>query len=181
MLGVGVEVAGQLTDVLAPIGEEGDLLVGLHPVGGKHVKQATFGFLVIGLHVAEAGRLPRGGHGLSGDHFEPAIAAAPLHRGVDLAAVQADDQWQVRAGQLRPLAWTPRDDTGVLVTELVLQTLPGGLHLQPKRGGVQRSAEWEQLAQQRDGDPRRRPARSSAPAGRTAPGWSAPGVSRPRG
>ena len=54
MLGLRVEVVGQLADVFAAVGEEGDLLVGLHPLGGKHVKQSPFGFGVLGLHVPEA-------------------------------------------------------------------------------------------------------------------------------
>ena len=64
MLGLRIEVAGQIADVFAAVGEEGDLLVGLHPLGGKHFEQAPFGFGVVGLHVAEAGGLAVGGHGL---------------------------------------------------------------------------------------------------------------------
>ena len=40
-----VEVVGQLADAFAAVGEEGDLLVGLHPLGGKHVEQPPFGLL----------------------------------------------------------------------------------------------------------------------------------------
>ena len=44
VLGLRVEVVGQLADVFAAVGEEGDLLVGLHPLGGKHFEQSPFGF-----------------------------------------------------------------------------------------------------------------------------------------
>ena len=54
MLGLRIEIAGQVADVFAAVGEEGDLLVGLHPLGGKHFEQSAFGFAVVGLHVAEA-------------------------------------------------------------------------------------------------------------------------------
>ena len=38
VLGLRIEVTGQVADVLAAVGEEGDLLVGLHPLGGKHLE-----------------------------------------------------------------------------------------------------------------------------------------------
>ena len=53
VLGLRVEVAGQVADVFAAVGEEGDLLVGLHPLGGKHVEQPPFRFAVVGLHLPE--------------------------------------------------------------------------------------------------------------------------------
>src|SRR5450755_5077834 len=42
----GLRWRGRPGDVFAAVGEEGDLLVGLHPLGGKHVELA-----VVGLHV----------------------------------------------------------------------------------------------------------------------------------
>ena len=38
VLGLRIEVAGQVADVFAAVGEEGDLLVGLHPLGGEHLE-----------------------------------------------------------------------------------------------------------------------------------------------
>ena len=49
VLGLRIEVAGQLADVFAAVGEEGDPLVGLQPLGGKHFEQPPFGFAVVGL------------------------------------------------------------------------------------------------------------------------------------
>ena len=91
-------MAGDVADVLAAVGEEGDLLVGGHPLGPEHFEQAPSGFGVVGLHVPEAGGPPGGGDGLAGDHLEPAVGAGPLLAGMDVAAVQADHDRQVRAG-----------------------------------------------------------------------------------
>jgi len=75
MLGAGVEVEGQVADVLAAVGDEGDGLVGLHTLAFEHLEEAPFGFGVVGLHEAEGLGLPVGGHGLAGDHLKPAIGS----------------------------------------------------------------------------------------------------------
>ena len=54
VLGLRVEVAGQVADVFAAVDEEGDPLIGLHPLVGKHFEQPAFGFGVVGLHGDEA-------------------------------------------------------------------------------------------------------------------------------
>ena len=101
--------------------------------------------------------------------------------GVDVAAVQADDQRQVRAGQLFAVAWAGVDEAGPLVAELVLQPLRGGLHLRgaPWWRAVPGPAAGPRPAGRRTA--RRRPARRSGPAGRTAPGWSARAVAAASG
>ncbi len=43
VLGAGVEVERQVADVLAAVGDERDVLVGLHAMGGEHLEQAAFG------------------------------------------------------------------------------------------------------------------------------------------
>jgi hypothetical protein len=73
LLGLGVEVQRQVADVFAAVGEEGDLLVGRHPLRLEGLEQAAFGLGVVGLHVGEAAGLPGGGDGLAGDHLEPAV------------------------------------------------------------------------------------------------------------
>ena len=75
VLGLRVEVAGQVADVLAAVGEEGDLLVGLHPLGFQDFEQPPFGFGVVGLHVPETGGRALGRDGFAGDHLEPAVGA----------------------------------------------------------------------------------------------------------
>ena len=75
---MGVEEAGQLADVFATVGEEGDLLVFLHAVGFEHLEQTAFGFAVVGFHVAEAGGLSLGSDGLAGDDLKPAVTPLAL-------------------------------------------------------------------------------------------------------
>jgi hypothetical protein len=68
-----MEITGQVPDVLATVGEEGDLLVCPHALGGEDLEQAPFRLGVLGLHVSEAFGWPVGGHALAGDHLEPAV------------------------------------------------------------------------------------------------------------
>ena len=75
VLGLGVEVAGDVANVFAAVGEEGDLLVGGHPLGFEHFEQAPSGFGVVGLHIPEAAGPPASGDGLADDHLEPAVGA----------------------------------------------------------------------------------------------------------
>ena len=98
MLSLGVEIERQVADVFAAVGEEGDLLVGGHPLGFQHFEQASSGFGVVGLHVPETGRPLAGGDGLAGDHLEPAVGAGPLLAGMHVPAIQADHDRQIRAG-----------------------------------------------------------------------------------
>jgi prephenate dehydrogenase len=53
VLGLRIEVAGQVADVFAAVGEEGDLLVGLHPLAASTSNSRRFRFAVVGLHVPE--------------------------------------------------------------------------------------------------------------------------------
>ncbi|MEU4235061.1 hypothetical protein AB0F17_63245 [Nonomuraea sp. NPDC026600] len=100
VLGLGVEVAGQGADVLAAVGEEDDLLVVGQALGAQDFVQASFGFVIVGLDEGEAfGGAAAGGGALAGDGLEPAVAAGGLVAGVDVAAVQGDDQGKVRAGR----------------------------------------------------------------------------------
>ena len=72
---------------------------------------------------------------------------------LDVAAVQADDQRQVRPGQRGPVGGAAGDEPRPLLAELVLQALRGGPHLPPHRGGVQRPAQREDLVEQVGGQP----------------------------
>jgi hypothetical protein len=73
-----VEVKRQVTDVLATISEERDLLIGLHALGGEDLEQPAFGFGVVGLHEGEARGRPVVGHDFAGDHLEPAVTPGAL-------------------------------------------------------------------------------------------------------
>ncbi len=76
---------------------------------------------------------------------EGGVYRGPLHRGVDVAAVQADDQRQVRAGQLGPVTRAAGDEARLLIAELVLQAPRDGLHLAPQGGRVEGPAQWQEF------------------------------------
>ena len=110
VFGLRVQVEREVAHVVGAVGEEGDLLVGLHALGGEQLEQPPLGFGVVGLDEAEAFGRPVGGHALAGDDLEPAVAAGALPGRVHVAAVQADGQRQVRAGQLRPVGRAALDE-----------------------------------------------------------------------
>ncbi len=153
MLGLRVEVQRQVTDVLATIGEKRDLLIGLHALGGEDLEQAPFRFGVVGLHVSEALGRPLVGDDLPGDHLEPAVPPGGLRTGMHVAAVQADDQRQIRARQFLPVSLAGVDEGELLGTQLVLQALSYGLNVVAHSGGVQGTAQGKDLAQQLGGQP----------------------------
>jgi hypothetical protein len=64
--GLGVEVQRQVADVLAAVGEEGDLLVVLHALGAQDLVQASLGFGVVGLDEREALGRAAAGRGPTG-------------------------------------------------------------------------------------------------------------------
>lgn len=131
VLGLGVEVAGDVADVLAAVGEEHDLLVILHPLRAQQLVQPAFGLVVVGLDPGErlGGAAATGGGGL--------VA------GVDVAAVQGDDQGRIRPGHLLPFGGAGVDEAEPLLAELALQALRGALDLLVHRGGLQGPAERE--------------------------------------
>ncbi|MGH3721504.1 MAG: hypothetical protein ACRDRI_22180 [Pseudonocardiaceae bacterium] len=59
---------------------------------------------------------------------------------MDVAAIQTDDQRQVRSGQLGPVTRATGDEAGLLVAELVLQPLGDGVGLAADDLRVQGSA-----------------------------------------
>ena len=54
VFGFWVEVELQVAHRLTAIGEEGDLLVGLHALAFEHLEQPPFGFVIIGLDKSKA-------------------------------------------------------------------------------------------------------------------------------
>ena len=122
VLSLRVEVQGQVTDVFASIGEEGDGLVGRHALGGEDLEQAPPGLGLDLLDEREALRLAVGGHALARDHLEPAVFAGGLGGGVDIAAVEPHGQWHAGAGQCVPVPWAAAHPCGVLRPEFGLQS-----------------------------------------------------------
>ncbi len=151
VLGVGVEVEREVPDVLAAVGEEDHGLVGLHALAAQYLEQASFRLGVDLLHEREALRGTVGGHALARDHFEPAVTAGGLRTGVDVAAVQADDQRQVRAGQLLPVPLAALGEHGPLGTEFTLQPPRHRGDLVADRAAVQDPPQGQNLTQQAPG------------------------------
>jgi hypothetical protein len=120
---MGIQIEREVADVLAAVGDEGELLVVLYALGFEDLEQAPFGLGVMGLDEGEARGRSLVGDDLSGDHFEPAVAPGALRGGLDVPAVQTDDQWQIRSGQLGPVPRATLDEAGLLVAELVFQAL----------------------------------------------------------
>jgi hypothetical protein len=65
---------------------------------------------------------------------------------VEVPAVQADDQRQVRSGQLGPVPRAALDEGELLVSELVFQALGYRPGVVADRGGVQRPAQGSSSA-----------------------------------
>jgi hypothetical protein len=121
---------------------------GLHALAGENLEQTAFGLGVVGLHEPE--RLGRAvvGHRLAGDHLKPAVAARALLAAMDVGAVEADDERQVRARQILPGGGAAVDEAAALVAELVLEALRDSLGVQTHSGGVQRATEGEDVGEQ---------------------------------
>jgi hypothetical protein len=119
------QIALEIPDGVAPIGEKLDLLVQLQALGLQELKEAPLGFLVIGLHEGKA--FARGcgvfvvpserQDALAGNHLEPTLLA-PL--GFDIAAIDTDRERPIGDRQRAPVAWTSFDKRDVLVAQGVL-------------------------------------------------------------
>jgi hypothetical protein len=54
MLGLGIEVQGQVAHILSAVGQEGDLLIGLHPLRLQHLEEPSLRVgVVVGWAAAE--------------------------------------------------------------------------------------------------------------------------------
>jgi hypothetical protein len=103
VLGLGVQVERQLAHVLSAVGQEGDLLVRLHPLRLEELQEAALGPAVVGLDKTEALGRALGRHALARDHLKPALPRRSLCAGVHVASIEAHGQRQLRPGQLAPL------------------------------------------------------------------------------
>src|SRR5664279_353780 len=104
-----------------------------------------------------------------------------VRAGVDVAAVQADDQRQVRARQLGPLGGAAGDEARPFVARVRspgVARWPAPAAAPWWRAGPGPAAGLRSACRRTD---RRTPARRNGPAGRTTPGWSAPAGRRPAG
>ena len=78
VFGLWVEVEREVAHVVGAVGAEGDLLVGLHALGGEQLEEAPLGLGVVGLDEPETFGRAVGGHALAGDDLEPAVVAGAL-------------------------------------------------------------------------------------------------------
>src|SRR2546422_8488048 len=115
MLGVGVEIALEVTHAIAAIGEKCDLLVELVALGLEHLEEPAFGFLVIRLHEGKTfagdGLLSlvspvKVEQTLARNHLETALLPPGFH----IAAVNPHRQRSVRDGEAAPLRRTAVDE-----------------------------------------------------------------------
>jgi len=68
--------------------------------------------------------------------------------GVHVAAVQADDEGQVGAGESSPVGRAAVDEDRLLGVELVVEALGDGLGVVADSGGVQSASQREDLGQE---------------------------------
>jgi hypothetical protein len=87
MLGIGMQIPGQVPDGVATIGEEGELLIGLHSLGLEDFKEAALRFRIVILHEAKALRSALCGHTPPNDHFKPTFLPTWGFPRVDIAAI----------------------------------------------------------------------------------------------
>jgi hypothetical protein len=153
VLGLGVQVERHLAHVLSSVGQEGDLLVGLHPLRLEELEKAALGPGVVCLDEAEApGRALRR-HALARDHLEPALPLRPMCAGVHVPAIEAHGQRQLGSGQLVPLPLAALDADRLLRFQLVLEPLRRSLEVAPHRARFKGTAEGQELSQQLGAEP----------------------------
>jgi hypothetical protein len=75
MFRLRVQVERQVAHVLPTVGQEGDLLVRLHPLRLQNFEQAALWLEIVGLDKSEALRRSVRGHALTSDDLEPAVTA----------------------------------------------------------------------------------------------------------
>src|SRR6202022_552464 len=93
VLSLGIQIQLHVAYVLAAVGEEIDLLVGLHALGLKQLEQATLGLGIVAIYKSEAfRRFALLGHTLTHDHLEPSFGSRLLVFCMDITAVDSNDK-----------------------------------------------------------------------------------------
>src|ERR1700741_3305834 len=92
---LGIQIQLHVAYVLAAVGEEIDLLVGLHALGLKQLEQTALGLFIVGLNPGKASSrellffllVPlKGQEALAGNHLELSLIVLPA----DIATVNPD-------------------------------------------------------------------------------------------
>src|ERR1700730_69873 len=128
VLSLGIQIQLHVTYVLAAVGEEIDLLVGLHALGLKQLEQATFGLFIVGLNPGKAPSrellfallIPfKGQETLAGNHLELSLLVLPA----DIATVNPDRKRTIGRGKSVPASLAALDETELFVAQFLLQPL----------------------------------------------------------
>ena len=123
-----IQVELHVAHVLAAVGKKLYLLVLLHALGLKQLKEAALGLFIIGLHPGKAsGRQLRffllvplkSQKALAGNDFEGPLLAPPA----DVAAVNADRKRPIGSRKVVPAVLAALDETKLFVTQFPLQAL----------------------------------------------------------
>jgi hypothetical protein len=105
---------GQRAHLLAAIGEEGDLPIGLQALLLEQLEKPAFRLLIIVMDQAQiAGRAVLG-QGAADDEFKVALAIVPV---AHIAAVEANDNAAFRNLQLPPLRGAAIDEAVLLLAQ----------------------------------------------------------------
>src|SRR4051794_33503883 len=97
ILGTGRDPIQEAADAVAAIGQEGQALVHPQILAVQHLEQPAFWLVIMGLNQAEVAVVPNLGHRLADNDLELLPFVVPV---AQVGAVDADDDWPLRYGQL---------------------------------------------------------------------------------
>ena len=145
VLAAGADQLRERLDLVAPVGQERDVLVRLQPLARQDLEQPTLRFPVVTVHEAEIAGLAILRHRAADDDLEVAGLLAPV---ADVAAVQPDHDPPLRGRQLLPVGRAAVDEAGPLLAELGLGPLGDPQHVRADGAGVDRGPDRQDVGEQ---------------------------------
>src|SRR5215472_7787808 len=139
---------GQRAHLLAAIGEEGDLLIGLQTLTLEQFEEPAFGPLLIGMDQAHIARRAVLGQGAADDEFKVALAIVPV---AHIAAIEADDNAAFRNRQLPPLRRAAINEAVLLLAEFCFGTFSYAQYVLTDGHGLGTGDNRQNLCQQFSG------------------------------
>jgi hypothetical protein len=136
VLSLRIQIQLHVAYVLAAVGEEIDLLVGLHALGLKQLEQATLGLFIVGLNPGKAPSrellvallIPfKGQETLAGNHLQLSLLVLPA----DIATVNPDRKRTIGRGKFVPASLAALDETELFVAQTLAPIAPP----HPRRAG----------------------------------------------
>ena len=124
---------GQRADLLATVGQEGDILIGLQALAFEHVEQPALRLAIVAMHQTDVAGVAVFGHRLADDDLEVGLPVFPV---ADVAAIEADHDTPLRNRQPCPVGRAAIDEAGPLLREFSLGTLGHTQHVLAQRGCV---------------------------------------------